>query len=61
MNLAYSEIYLAVAALVTRFDMELYDFDSKRDVDIVRDCFLGMPSKEAKGVRVKLSPRNAKE
>ena len=57
MNVAYSEMYLGIAALVSRFDMELFDFDQKRDLDIVRDCFIGLPSKESKGVRVKVSIR----
>lgn len=58
MNIAYSEMYLGIAALVSRFDMELYEFDSKRDLDIVRDCFIGLPSKESKGVRVKVMNRS---
>jgi cytochrome P450 len=57
MNVAYSEMYLGIAALVSRFDMELHDFDPKRDLDIVRDCFIGLPSKESKGVRVNVSVR----
>lgn len=56
-NIAYSEMYLGVAALVSGFDMELYDFDQKRDLDIVRDTFVGLPSKESRGVRVKLRSR----
>lgn len=56
-NLAYSEMYLAIAAIVHGFDVELYDFDAKRDLDTVRDCFIGLPSKESKGVRVRLRPR----
>ena len=59
MNVAYSEMYLGVAALVSRFDMELYDFDQKRDLDIVRDTFVGLPSKESRGVRVKVKTRSA--
>ena len=58
-NIAYSELYLGVAALVSRFDMKLYDFDRRRDLDIVRDTFMGLPSKESKGVRVKISLRGA--
>jgi cytochrome P450 len=56
-NVAYSEMYLGIAALVSQFDMELYDFDQQRDLDIVRDCFVGLPSKESKGVRVKVRAR----
>ncbi len=57
MNLAYSEMYLGVAALVSRFDMELYDFYQQLDLNIVRDCFIGLPSKESRGVRVKVRMR----
>lgn len=56
MNIAYTEIYFTLAALVTRFDMELFDFDHKRDLLIERDTFVGLPSRESKGVRVKISP-----
>lgn len=56
-NLAYAELYLTVAALVARFDMELYDFERVRDLDIVRDKFIGLPSKEARPIRLKLRPR----
>ena len=56
-NVAYSEMYLGIATLVSRFDMELHDFDQKRDLDIVRDCFIGLPSRASKGVRVKVKAR----
>lgn len=56
-NVAYSEMHLITAALVTRFDMKLHDFDQKRDLDTVRDAFIGLPSKESRGVRVEISTR----
>nr|POE87791.1 palmitoyltransferase akr1 [Quercus suber] len=52
-NLAYAEMYLGIAAVVRNFDFEFFDFDQKRDLDVVRDCFIGLPSKESRGVRVK--------
>nr|POE87787.1 trichodiene oxygenase [Quercus suber] len=52
-NLAYTEMYLGIAAVVRNFDFEFFDFDQKRDLDVVRDCFIGLPSKESRGVRVK--------
>ena len=53
LNLAYAELYLTIAAVVRRFEFELLaDTDQERDVDIVRDCFVGLPSKESRGVRV---------
>ncbi|EME38416.1 hypothetical protein DOTSEDRAFT_75828 [Dothistroma septosporum NZE10] len=56
-NVAYAELYIGIAAIVARFDLELVDFDRKRDIEIVRDCFIGLPSKESRGVRVKLRVR----
>lgn len=58
-NLAYAELYLTVAALVSRFDMELFDFDRARDLDVVRDKFIGMPSKEARPIRFRFRPRDS--
>ncbi|KAK7697934.1 hypothetical protein SLS64_013021 [Diaporthe eres] len=59
LNLAYAELYLTVAALVSRFDMELFDFDRARDLDVVRDKFIGMPSKEARSIRFRFRPRGS--
>jgi len=53
-SLAHTEIHLGVAAMMRRFEMELYDTVRERDVDVVRDCFIGMPSPESKGVRVRV-------
>ena len=53
-SLAYAEIYLGLAAMFRRFELELFDTLRKRDVDTVRDCFVGMPSPESKGVRLKV-------
>ncbi|KAI3395648.1 hypothetical protein diail_1013 [Diaporthe ilicicola] len=58
-NLAHAELYLAVAALVGRFDMELVDFDRARDLDVVRDKFIGMPSREARPIRFRFRPRGS--
>ena len=51
MNLAIAEIYLTLAAVFHRFDMELYDTD-RSDVDIVHDYFNPSPKDDSKGVRV---------
>ncbi|KAL1868298.1 hypothetical protein Daus18300_006022 [Diaporthe australafricana] len=58
-NLAYAELYLTVAALVGRFDMELFDFDRARDLDVVRDKFTGLPSREARPIRFRFRPRGS--
>ncbi|KAH8128126.1 cytochrome P450 [Trichoderma asperelloides] len=54
MNLAYAELYLVSAYIIRRFDMRLYDVIRERDVDTVRDAFIGLPSIESKGVRVEI-------
>ncbi|KAF2228164.1 putative cytochrome P450 [Elsinoe ampelina] len=53
-NLAYCEIYLAAAAILRRFDMELFDTVRERDVDVSRDCLVGMPGYASKGVRIRI-------
>ncbi|KAH8701455.1 benzoate 4-monooxygenase cytochrome P450 [Phaeosphaeriaceae sp. PMI808] len=53
-NLVYAELFLTVARIMTRFDMVLYDTNRSRDVDVVRDCIIGLPSPESKGIRVKV-------
>lgn len=57
MNLAWAELYLASACVFRRFDFELVDMVRKRDVDAVRDCHVGFPSKESKGIRVRIRER----
>ena len=51
-SLALAELYIVIACLFRRFNLELYDTRRERDVDIVRDCFIGETSKESLGVRV---------
>jgi len=39
--------------------MELFDTIRERDIDSVRDCFVGMPTPGSKGLQVKvLGERN---
>ena len=44
---------MVIVCLFRRFYLELYDTSRERDVDIVRDCFIGETSKESLGVRMK--------
>jgi len=53
-NLAWAELYLTLAYVATRFDMEVYDTTAERDVLIDRDFFVGVPKEESKGIRVKV-------
>ncbi|KAF2733668.1 cytochrome P450 [Polyplosphaeria fusca] len=53
-NLAWCQMYITLAKLVRRFDFELFDVVKERDIDHHRDCFLGEPRDDTKGVRVKV-------
>jgi cytochrome P450 len=54
MNLAYAELYLTLAAVFRRFDLELFE-TTKADVEIVHDFLAGTPRLDSKGVRVLVS------
>ncbi|KAL3420294.1 benzoate 4-monooxygenase cytochrome p450 [Phlyctema vagabunda] len=53
LNLAWAELYLAAAIVFRKFDLELYETTNK-DVEMVRDCFVGQPWKGSQGIRVKV-------
>ncbi len=50
-SLAYAEIYLGLAILFRRFELELYETD-RSDVDLKHDFFVPVPKLDSKGVRV---------
>ncbi|KAK0105231.1 hypothetical protein ONS96_004631 [Cadophora gregata f. sp. sojae] len=52
MNLAKAELFLTVATVFRRFELELFDTIRERDIDLAYDGFLPQPGPEAKGVRV---------
>jgi cytochrome P450 len=56
-NLAYAELYLTAATLVSRFDFELYE-TSLKDVQIKHDFFVAVPDLSSKGVRVTVKERS---
>ncbi len=51
MNLAYAELYMTLAAIFRRFDLELYE-TSFEDIKIVHDFFNPSARLDSKGVRV---------
>ena len=53
-SLVYAELFLTVARVMTRFDIDLFETVRSRDVDVVRDCIIGLPSAESPGIRVKI-------
>lgn len=58
MNLAYAEIYLALASVFRRFDFEMVDVVRERDIDITHDFFNTSSSLESKGMNVRVLARN---
>ncbi|KAI9644280.1 hypothetical protein NHQ30_007636 [Ciborinia camelliae] len=53
--LAKAEIHLALAVIISRFNIQLYDTEFDRDVKVKRDYFLPQPGSDSRGVRVLLS------
>lgn len=49
---------MALATIVARFDLELFDTVWERDVQYTRDCFLGESGLSSRGVRVKVLADN---
>ncbi|KAL7905486.1 cytochrome P450 [Trichoderma velutinum] len=60
MDFAYAEMYITLAILFSRFDLELFETYRHRDIDYVRDCFLGEPDRASPGIRVKVVADNGK-
>ncbi|CAG8953030.1 hypothetical protein HYFRA_00003223 [Hymenoscyphus fraxineus] len=54
MGIAYTELYLTLAMLFRRFELELFDTIRERDIDLQRDCFLAEAMPGSQGVRVKV-------
>ncbi|KAL9634621.1 MAG: hypothetical protein Q9164_003980 [Protoblastenia rupestris] len=51
-NLAYAQLYIVLARVLRMFELDLYDVVYERDVQAVRDCFIGEPMIGSPGVRV---------
>lgn len=49
-ELAYMELYVAIATLFRRFEMELFE-TTRADADFVLDMVVPMPPRNSKGVR----------
>lgn len=59
-ELASAELYLMTAALVSRFDMALWETDEK-DVGFFHDYQVAMPKSGSNGVRVKTTVLKQKD
>lgn len=53
-SLAYAELHIALAMIIRRFDLELVDTEYERDIEVVRDCFLGEARPGSVGVKVRV-------
>ena len=51
MNLAYAQMYIVMANVFRKFDLELFDTD-RSAVDCAKDMFVPHPMPGTKGVRV---------
>lgn len=60
LNLAWTELYLTVATVVRRVGnrLKMHDVVFERDVKITVDGFNALTSRESKGLRVIVEPRN---
>ena len=54
-SLAYAELYMALAYVFRRFDMELFETTEERDVLTTRDCFIGLTDVTSPGIRVRIT------
>lgn len=50
--MAYAQLYIVLATTLRRFEMQLHDVVFERDVEAVRDCFIGEARLDSPGVRV---------
>lgn len=46
-------MYITLFVVFCRFDLELYETFSERDIDSIRDCFRGEPDPVSPGIRGK--------
>lgn len=58
LSLAYTALYLALAAVFRRFELELYATDVS-DVKLAHAFFSPSPNQDTKGVRVKVKSINS--
>lgn len=56
LNVAWAELYLSIAILLTSVKMELVD-TTDRDAEIVEEHFIGIFPEDSKGIRVKVLGR----
>ena len=53
-SLSYAQLYIILAGLFRRVDMELFETTRERDIDIKGGGPLGEPMRKTKGIRIRL-------
>jgi cytochrome P450 len=54
MNLATAELFIGIAMVFRKVEMELYDTSEERDVLVSNDCFIGMADLKSEGIKVRI-------
>lgn len=55
--MAYAQLYIVLASVLRRFELQLHDVVYERDIEASRDCFIGETKVESKGVHVTVRDR----
>lgn len=53
-NLAMAELYMAIGNMFGRFEVKLGEGTSRKDVDMVHDCFSAYPTRQTNGMLVEI-------
>ena len=53
-SLAYAELYMTIACVFSRFELELWDVVRDRDITVAADFFLSEVRADSKGIRMKV-------
>ena len=57
---AYGEMYMSLATILCRFDLQLFETSWRRDVSYTRECFLDESDRASPGIRVRVVADNRK-
>lgn len=56
--MAYAQLYIVLASVFRRFEIDIQSVDFERDVEASRDCFIGEPRLDSPGVCVIVKERS---
>lgn len=54
MNLATAELFIGIAMIFRKVEMELHDTSEEMDVLVSNDCFIGMADLKSEGIKVRV-------